>query len=91
MKCREYINKIGDILSSIAVFLSLYGIYKQAESVKNKKNKLTAIFPIMLVLTLFLRLPTILCIAFENKSGWFSVIILLLKMIGLIYLSYLSI
>ena len=91
MKCHEYINKIGDILSSIAVFLSLYGIYKQAESVKNKKNKLTAIFPIMLVITLFLRLPTILCIAFEHKSGWFSVIILLLKMIGLIYLSYLSI
>lgn len=91
MKCPEYIYNVGDILSTLAVFLSLYGIYIQAESVKNKKGKLTAIFPIMLVLTLFLRLPTILCIAFEHKSGWFSVIILLLKMIGLIYLSYLSI
>ena len=90
MKCSENIYKIGGFLSYIGIFVSLYGIYIQANNIKRKQKKLVSIFPIMLVITLLLRFPTIFCISLEHKEGWYSVVGIIIKIVSLIYLAYIS-
>jgi len=90
MKCSENIYKIGGFLSYIGIFISLYGIYKQAINIKRKQKKLVSIFPIMLVITLLLRFPTIFCISLEHKEGWYSVVGIIIKIVSLVYLAYIS-
>ena len=48
MKCSENIYQISGFLSSIGIFVSLYGIYLQANNIKKKQNKLVYIFPAIL-------------------------------------------
>lgn len=90
MKCSENIYKIGGFLSSIGIFVSLYGIYIQANNITRKQKKLVSIFPIMLAITLLFAFPTIFCISLEHKEGWYSVVGIIIKIASLIYLAYIS-
>lgn len=90
MKCSENIYKMGGFLSSIGILISLYGIYKQVNNIKRKRKKLVSIFPIMLVMALLFRFPTIFCISLEHKEGWYSVIGIIIKTVSLVYLGYIS-
>jgi hypothetical protein len=90
MKCSENIYQITGFLSSIGIFVSLYGIYLQADNIKKKQNKLVYIFPAMLAITLLFRFPTIFCISLEHKEGWYSVVGIIIKIVSLIYLAYIS-
>lgn len=90
MNCSKDIYKIAGCLSTISIFVILYGIYIQGYNIKYKGNRLVLIFPIMLAITLLLRLPTQLCIALDNDEGWYSVVGILIKLCSLIYLAYLT-
>lgn len=90
MNCSKDIYKIAGCLSAISIFVILYGIYIQGYNIKYKGNRIVLIFPIMLVITLLLRLPTQLCIALDNDEGWYSVLGIFIKLCSLIYLAYLT-
>ena len=90
MNCSKDIYKIAGCLSAISILVILYGIYIQGYNIKYKGNRIVLIFPIMLVITLLLRLPTQLCIALDNDEGWYSVLGIFIKLCSLIYLAYLT-
>lgn len=90
MKCSDKMYNLMGILSSFSIFVTLYAIYIQGYNIKSKKKKMMAIFPLLLSITLLLKLPTQICIALEHKEGWYSVIGISIKLCSLLYLAYLS-
>jgi len=90
MECSDKFLEITGYLSFLSILITLYGVYAQGKSIMNKNKKLLAIFPITLMITLLMRLPTQVCIALEHAYGWYSVFGILIKLISLAFLSYLS-
>jgi len=68
---------------------SIYGTYKQIDSVQNDKPydyTLAATLTVML----FLRIPNQVCVSFENSHGWFTVVGTIIGAVGFGYLTYIT-
>tara|TARA_B100001287_G_C22655748_1_gene517602 strand:+ start:145 stop:420 length:276 start_codon:yes stop_codon:yes gene_type:complete len=77
------------VLHVIALIFSIYGTYKQIDSVQNNKPY-DYTLAVALTVMLLLRIPNQVCISLENFHGWFTVVGTIIGAIGFGYLAYVT-
>ena len=86
MACSKRIMHLTGLLHIVALFVAIFGTYKQIESVKSGAGPSVAL-SLSLMIMLLLRIPNQVCVARKESHGWLSVTGSIIAMITYIALS----
>ena len=89
MRCSDQVLKITGYLHFFAIFVAIFGTYKQIDNVKNGHYS-SIVLSLSLMIMLLLRIPNQVCVAFNSYHGWYSVLGTMIGVISYGVLTYYS-
>ena len=89
MKCNKLMMKITGYLHILAMAASIFGTYKQIESIQNNEPY-SPWLALSLVFMLLLRVPSQICVSLTEPHGWLTVIGTLMGASGFGTIAYMT-